>query len=220
MPASNVKVQASFSRIASGAGWGGVLDDSSSTRTDPTRTQVTRPGQITPQSIPQAGTGSQIFLDIPVQHWAAGEIAWANEMGYMNGTNGLFNPDEEITMQQMWMALARMNGTYPASMAEARRWAAENRFADGSAPTGPVARHQLMTALYRCAYLRGAVSRSNASLAGYVDSRLVPGVARDAFIWGLSNGIITGDSATRLNPTGTVSRAQFAVFLYRYSQRV
>lgn len=217
MPASNVNVTVSFSPIDSGSGWGGT---SNSAAGDPTRSKDNTPVQITPQSIPRAGAWGQIFSDIPTGHWAAGEINWANRMGYMNGTEGRFNPDESITCQQMWMVLARLTGSYPANMADARRWAVEGGFADASSPTAPVARHQLVTALYRCAHLKGGVTRSNASLAGYADSRVVPAAARDAFAWAVSNGIVSGTSGNRLDPNGVVTRAQFAVILYRYSQRV
>lgn len=220
MPASNVKVQASFARIASGAGWGGV--SSSSGRTDPARTQELLPTQITsPASTPWAGTGNQLYWDIPTSHWAAGEINWANQMGYMSGSGGRFDPDGTITGQQVWMVMARLMGTFPANMAEARRWAVETGFATGSSPERAMTRHQVVTALYRCAILRGRASRpSGLTLAGYADSSLVPAVARDAMIWAVSNGIVTGDSSNRLNPTGTITRAQFAVLLYRFSQRV
>lgn len=217
MPTSNVNVTVSFSPIDSGSGWGGASNGAGG---DPTRSKDSTPVQITPQSIPRASAWGQIFSDIPTGHWAAGEINWANRMGYMNGTEGRFNPDEAITCQQMWMVLARLTGSYPANMADARRWAVEGGFADGSSPTAPVARHQLVTALYRCAYLKGGVSRSNASLAGYADSRVVPSAARDAFAWAVANGIVSGTSGNRLEPNGTLTRAQFAVILYRYSQRV
>lgn len=217
MPASDVNVTVSFSPIDSGSGWGGASNGAGG---DPARSKDNTPVQITPQSIPRASAWGQIFSDIPAGHWAAGEINWANRMGYMNGTEGLFNPDEAITCQQMWMVLARLTGSYPANMADARRWAVEGGFADGSSPTAPVARHQLVTALYRCAYLKGGVSRSNASLAGYADSRVVPSAARDAFAWAVANGIVSGTSGNRLEPNGTLTRAQFAVILYRYSQRV
>lgn len=168
---------------------------------------------------PQAGVSEQLFRDVPMGHWAAGEINWANQMGYMSGTGGRFNPGGNISHQQMWMVLARLTGSNPANMTEARRWAVQGGFADGSAPTGAVKRHQLVTALYRCARLMGRVNQNTTSLAGYTDSRTVPAVARDAFSWALANGIVSGDDSNCLNPNKTVTRDQFAVILYRYSQR-
>ena len=81
-------------------------------------------------------------------------------------------------------------------------------------------RHQLVTALYRCARLTGRAGRTTASLAGYPDSRTVPTVAREAFTWALTNGIISGDAEGRLKPNQIITRDQFAVILYRYSHRI
>ena len=223
MSAANAEVRATFSKKSSGSwsgsNWASAPGEGSSS-TDPRRTTDVMPTQNPTQSVPKAGAYEQLFRDIPTNHWAAGEINWANQMGYMNGTAGRFNPDGIITHQQMWMVLARLTGNHPANMTEARRWAVEHSFADGSSPTGAVARHQLVTALYRCAHLMGSANRNTTSLAGYPDSRTVPAVARDAYSWALANGIVSGTANGRLDPNGTLTRAQFAVILYRYSQRV
>lgn len=223
MSAANAEVRVTFSKKSSsswsGSNWASDPGEGSSS-TDPRRTTDVMPTQNPTQSVPKAGAYEQLFRDIPTNHWAAGEINWANQMGYMNGTAGRFNPDGNITHQQMWMVLARLTGNHPANMAEARRWAVEHSFADGSSPTGAVARHQLVTALYRCAHLMGSTNRNTTSLAGYPDSRTVPAVARDAYSWALANGIVSGTANGRLDPNGTLTRAQFAVILYRYSQRI
>ena len=216
MPASRVEVRVSFVRKYSGSssGWSGSSSSSSSQTTDPSLIQ----GPVQP--VPRAGASSQLFRDIPTSHWAAGEINWANQMGYMNGTAGRFNPDGNITFQQLWMVLARLTGSRPANMAEARRWAVNSGFAEGASPTGLVTRHQLVTALYRSAHLMGSTNRNTTSLAGYADSRTVPASARDAFAWAVANGIIGGTGNGRLAPNATLTRAQFAVILYRFSQRI
>lgn len=214
MPASSVKVGVTFSQVASSAGanWTGSSGSSSSSSSS---------SQNVVRSIPQAGAaGQQLFRDIPATHWAAGEINWANQMGYMNGTNGSFNPDGIVSHQQLWMILARLTGNNPTSMADAKHWAILGGFADGSAPEGSVNRHQLVTALYRCAHLMGTVNRNTTSLAGFPDSRIVPIGAREPFAWAIANGIIGGNADGRLDPNGTLTRAQIAVILYRFSQRV
>lgn len=222
MPASNVEVRVTFQRKSTGSAWSSAWASAPGDGSDgnPRRTTDPMPTQNPAQSVPRAGTSGQLFQDIPASHWASGEISWANQMGYMNGSAGRFNPDGTITHQQMWMVLARLTGSRPANMTEARRWAVENSFADGSSPDGAVARHQLVTALYRCAHLMGSSNRNTTSLAGYADSRTVPAVARDAFSWAVANGIVGGTANGRLNPNGTLTRAQFAVILYRYSQRI
>lgn len=222
MPAANVEVRVTFERINSG-GWSGsnwASAPGEGSDGDPRRTADIMPTQNPSQSVPRAGAWNQLFQDIPTSHWAAGEIAWANQMGFMNGSGGRFNPDGAITHQQMWMVLARLTGSRPANMEEARRWAVQGGFADGSSPNGAVTRHQLVTALYRCAHLMGSTNRNTTSLAGYADSRTVPTVAREAFSWAVANGIVGGTASGRLDPNGTLTRAQFAVILYRYSQRI
>lgn len=212
MPASAVEVRVSFSKRASSSSSWSSSSSSSSSSTTPVQTVV--------QSVPRAVATGQRFSDVPASHWAAGEINWANQMGYMNGGRNGFNPDGNITFQQLWMVLARLTGSRPASMEDARRWAVNGGFAEGAAPNGSVSRHQLVTALYRCAHLMGSTNRNTTSLAGYPDSRIVPAVARDAFSWAVANGIIGGNSSGRLDPNGTLTRAQFCVILYRFSQRI
>lgn len=219
MPASNVEIRATFERKSSGPSWSTAPGESASGG-DPRRTKDVMPTQNPTLDAPRTDASQQLFRDIPMSHWAAGEINWANQMGYMNGSGGRFNPDGTITHQQMWMVLARLSGSNPGSMAEANRWAVRGGFADGSSPTGAVKRHQLVTALYRCARLSGSTNRNTTSLAGYNDSSTVPAVARDAFSWALANGIVSGTAEKNLNPNGTLTRAQFAVILYRYSQRI
>lgn len=218
MPEASVEIRATFSRKSDGSNWANAPGEGTSG--DPRRTTDVMPTQNPTQSVPRAGAYEQLFRDIPTSHWAAGEINWANQMGYMNGSGGRFNPDGNISHQQMWMVLARLTGNHPANMTEARRWAVEHSFADGSSPTGEVQRHQLVTALYRSAHLMGSTNRYTTSLAGYADSRTVPAVARDAFSWAVANGILGGTANGRLDPNGTLTRAQFAVILYRYSQKI
>ena len=218
MPAASVEIRVTFQRRNTGAGSGATAPGSDS-NSNARRTTDVMPSQNAALAAPQTAASEQRFRDIPVGHWAAGEIEWANQMGYMNGTGGLFNPNWNITHQQMWMILARLTGSNPASMAEARHWAIQGGYADGSAPTAPVKRHQLVTALYRCARLSNRLNQNTTSLAGYNDSRTVPTVARDAFSWALANGIVSGSADKNLMPNGNITRAQFAVILYRYSQR-
>lgn len=217
MPASSVEVRATFTRSASSSTW---YESSSSRSSSSSRKSDTTPVQTVIQSVPRAAASGQRFPDVPSSHWAAGEINWANQMGYMNGGKNGFDPDGNITFQQLWMVLARLTGSHPASMTDARRWAVNGGFAEGASPTGAVKRHQLVTALYRCAHLMGSTNRNTASLAGYADSRTVPASARDAFAWAVANGIIGGNSNGRLDPNGTLTRAQFSVILYRFSQRI
>lgn len=54
----------------------------------------------------------QPFQDVPSGHWAAGQIAWAQEKGVLQGGDGNFNPGALVNRQQLvamlfWFAVQR-----------------------------------------------------------------------------------------------------------------
>lgn len=162
-------------------------------------------------------SGDGVFVDVPGSHWAAKEIRWARDGGLMSGyENGAFGPTASTTRQQLWMVLARLSGTRPGSMAEARQWAINTGVSDGSNPTGALSRQQLVTMLYRFAKTQGKDVSASAKLTGFADSGKVASYAKEALSWASAKGIMSGSNG-KLNPEGTATRAHFAVFLYRYS---
>ena len=156
---------------------------------------------------------------MPESFWAVNEIQWAYDNGFMNGTSAVsFNPGGTVNRQQVWMILARMAGASPANMAEAKAWAVENGISDGTTPTGPVTRQQLVALLYRFASQNGYDVSGKADLSGYPDVASLASYAADAMAWSVANGIIGGTTQGTLNPAGTANRAQFAVILWRFYQ--
>ena len=161
------------------------------------------------------------FTDVPASFWAADEINWAYENGYVNGTTAAtFNPNGTISRQQVWMILARLSGRDPADMAAARTWAMENGVSDGTNPGGAVTRQQLVALLYRFAEDRGYANDSRADLSAYPDAGTVAEYAVEPMRWSVANDIVGGTTAGTLNPEGTATRAQFAVILYRFWSNV
>ena len=166
------------------------------------------------------GSSDAAFSDVPDTHWAIKEITWAAENGIMNGIGGgQFAPDRTVTRQQLWMVLARTSGSSPANMAEARTWAINSGISDGSNPTGPVSRQQLVTMLYRYAVKQNTALSGSKDISTYADADAVSGYAKDAIAWAVGNGIVSGTSGNRLNPQGSATRAHFAAFLYRFGQK-
>lgn len=229
MPGKAVDVTASFKSTGSGSGSGsgsgnnnnssnnsgGAVWDTGTTTADPNPQPVP-----VKQSVPQLSAyGPQTFLDIPTNHWAAGEIAWAFQQGYMNGTGGgSFSPQAPITHSQLWTVLTRL--LRYSNLSESNLLAIRAGLLDGGNPNGPATRQELVTALHRCAYLLGGARTPSVSINTYGDSSQVAGYARDAMAWAVTNGIISGTADGRLNPNGAVSRAQFAVILYRFTCRM
>ena len=164
---------------------------------------------------------SAFFDDVPASFWAYDEIAWAYDNGYVNGTSAAtFSPNSSITRQQVWMILARLSGADPASMAAAREWAMVNDISDGTNPGNAVTRQQLVALLYRYAQMMGYDNGAREALTSFPDAGTVSGYAQEPMQWSVANGIVAGTSAGTLNPTGTATRAQFAVILYRFWDQV
>ena len=160
---------------------------------------------------------SVFFDDVPASFWAYDEIAWAYDNGYVNGTSAAtFSPNSSITRQQVWMILARLSGTSPASMAAAREWAMANNISDGTNPGNAVTRQQLVALLYRYAQMMGYDNGAREALTSFPDAGTVSGYAQGPMQWSVANNIVAGTSDGTLNPTGTATRAQFAVILYRF----
>lgn len=157
------------------------------------------------------------FTDVPSSFWAYKEISWAAGKGVMQGYGGgLFQPDRTTNRQQLWMVLARLDGANPSDMTAARSWAVNSGISDGTNPTNPMTRQQMVTMLYRYAQMKGYAVTGGKDISGYPDAGSVASYAKDAMAWAVGNGIVQGTSAGTLNPGGTASRAHFAVFLYRF----
>ena len=157
------------------------------------------------------------FTDVTDSFWAYDEIKWAYENGYVNGTTTTtFSPNASISRQQVWMILARLSGAEPANMAAAREWAMVNNISDGTNPGSAVTRQQLVALLYRYAVMMGYANDARADLTTFPDAGTVASYAVEPMQWSVANNIVAGTSAGTLNPTGTATRAQFAVILYRF----
>ena len=165
--------------------------------------------------------GGTFFSDVPESFWAYDEIAWAYDNGSVNGTSAsAFSPNASISRQQVWMILARLSGADPANMSAAREWAVTNGVSDGTTPGGAVTRQQLVALLYRYATLMGYANDQRADLSAYPDAGTVAGYAVEPMQWSVANSIVGGTSNGTLDPTGTATRAQFAVILYRFWDQV
>jgi hypothetical protein len=167
------------------------------------------------------------FIDVNPNSWYYSAIEFVYNKGIMNGvTASSFNPDGTITRGMIVTMLWRMAGEPSAVAAgfadvaadsyyaKAIAWAAKNGIIEGYSastfgPNDAITREQLATVLYRYAKYLGYTT-TGSSLSGYYDASRVSSWAKDAMGWAVKNGVVTGLSSTRLNPTGTASRAEAA----------
>ena len=100
-------------------------------------------------------------------------------------------------------------------------WAAEKGIVTGYSnngnfgPSDPVTREQLATMLYRYNGAVGIAARSN--VLDYPDAMQISPFAREAMIWAVREGIITGqNNGTILAPQNHACRAEVATMVARY----
>lgn len=183
--------------------------------------------------------GENPFTDVPASYWAHDDITYVYENDLMNGTAGsLFSPESTTTRAQVVTVLYRLAGQpaadwenpfwdVPASawFHDAVTWAWENDITGGVSSThfgadNPITREQLAAFLYRYAQDQGYDTSARADLSGYSDAGLVSSYATEALSWANATGLITGTTATTLNPKGSATRAQVATILSRFCQDV
>ena len=171
------------------------------------------------------------FEDIREDGWYYDAVCALVNKGIMSGRSETqFDPAGTLTRAEWVTMLYRAVGSpavaelssftdVPADSwcAEAFAWAEDlgivSGVADGiAAPTMVVNREQLVIMLHRFAgspYVKY-------DLSGYTDIDLVSYYAFDSFEWAVSNGYVTGMSATTLGPQFATNRAQAATILAHY----
>lgn len=161
-----------------------------------------------------------VYSDVTGTYWASNAIAWAQTSGLMTGYyDGSFRPYSGTTRQELWMVLARLSGASPATMQAAREWAVNAGITDGRNPEAPLSHQQMITMLYRYASYRGMnLTAPTTNLSLYRDSASVSPYARTPMAWAINRGIVNGNGTGYLNPQNIATRADFAVYLYRFVQ--
>lgn len=167
------------------------------------------------------------FTDVNSNSWYFNAVEFVYNKGIMQGVSSTkFSPNGTVTRGMLVTMLWRMagepyvgggsfddvaSGSYYAT---AVAWAAKNGIVDGYnstrfGPNDAVTREQIATMLYRYAKWLG-YSASGSSLAGYSDASSVSSWAKDAMGWAVKNSVVTGATATKLNPTSSATRAETA----------
>ena len=174
------------------------------------------------------------FEDVSEGAWYYDAVSYVYSGGLMDGVSATtFAPDANMTRAMLVTILWRMEGEPVVNYllpftdvdggawyAEAVRWAASEDIVTGVsdtsfAPNSEITREQLAAILHRYA----GEPATAANLAGYADGASVSAYAVDAMSWCVEHGIITGTTATTLDPQGTATRAQAAAMLMRFAER-
>lgn len=172
------------------------------------------------------------FVDVSADDWFYDPVAWAYNEGLMTGTSATtFEPNTSTTRGMIVAILHRLEGGPMASAshfsdvtsgdwyADAVNWAASvgivAGFEDGSfRPNNAITREQMAAILCNYAQWKGMDTSARADLSAYSDQ---PSAwAQDVMEWAVGEGLISGTSATTLDPQAATTRAQTAAIFQRF----
>ena len=178
-----------------------------------------------------------LYKDVKTTRWSYEDIKYVTEEGLMTGTGeGIFAPAETMTRAMVVTVLYRLQGSpevqYTAIFSDVKDgtwytdaviWAASYGIVNGVgdrkfAPMKAVTREELATIIMRYAPLEFIKTEERADLTVYSDYGKVHDYAKDALSWANAIGLITGVTATTLEPRGNATREQFATILRRFKE--
>ena len=181
------------------------------------------------------------FNDLDKTKWYADGIRYVLENGIMSGYgNGTFAPNDNTSRAMMAQILFNLEGGKSASdamsyvdvnnadwFAEAIRWASAQGVMGGYGngvfgPNDDLTREQLVTIMYRYAKNKGInVSvGEDTNILSYNDAFDVSEWAIPAMRWAVGSGLITGRTASTLNPKDKATRAEIATIIMRYCEEI
>ena len=179
------------------------------------------------------------FVDVPT-HWAREAIEFVHGRGIMIGVSDtMFAPDAVLTRAMMATILWRLEGEPSTAFApvfsdvpagrwysEAIVWASEQDIVKGIGgglfdPHSNITREQFAAMMHRYAVFIGVDTEVPAthSLAQFTDRAQIGDWALGYVMWANYNELLTGVTATTLQPQGNVTRAQCATVLHRFIVR-
>ena len=190
--------------------------------------------------VPTQYTPGTSFSDVPSTEWYAAAVAYVSQNGMMAGSNGRFSPNDRLTrgmMAQILYNIEKASPTGTASFpdvpatewfANAAAWASTQGFMSGYSngnfgPNDPITREQLAAILYRYASAKGYDVSSTADISTYSDASATSDWAAAAVRWAVGSGLLSGKAGiggSRLDPTGTATRAEVAQILMNFATKI
>lgn len=173
------------------------------------------------------------FTDVDSSRWYYDSILFVIREELMVGLDGQhFGTNTPVTRGMLVTILYRHSGDdadYENPFADvpegryfskAAAWAANCGVVTGItstsfAPNQNITREQTATILFRYAALLGLDTTQASDLSGYTDVNSISRYAYPAVAWANAAGIMTGRTATTLDPGGTATRAEVARMLMR-----
>lgn len=196
----------------------------------------------TPNTPDKANQGwrTPSYYDVPTTEWYHNAVLYVSEQGMMAGNNGYFSPNDRLTrgmMAQILYNIEKTPGAGTASFpdvtssdwfASAASWASTQGFMSGYSngrfgPNDPITREQLAAILFRYSSTKGYNVSASAELSTFPDNAATSDWAVSAMRWAVGTGLLsgkTGVAGTRLDPTGTATRAEVAQILMNFGTKI
>ena len=161
------------------------------------------------------------FKDVSSDAWYYEPISKAYNMGLVSGFSDTeFQPTSTVTGAQLLTILCRADGGSVSANGgnwydPAVEWAEKNNILSDKngwtfEPNTPLSREQMMVLIYNYMQYKGTLSSKTDDLSGFTDSDKVSSYAKNAVQALVGGGIISG-TGTKLEPQGTLTRAETAV---------
>ncbi|MGN0183003.1 MAG: S-layer homology domain-containing protein, partial [Candidatus Ornithomonoglobus sp.] len=199
--------------------------------------------KATPAPIPTAApsetaapSDNNWFADVSETAWYYNSVKYAFENGLMVGVSDTeFAPEYDITRAMFVTVLYRIENEpdisneilgYPFADVDADSWygdavywarlngIVEGYSDDEFAPEQNITREQMAAIIYRYAQFKEYNTEANGIL-NYADNADISDYARDAVIWNLDNGIMSGNDDNTFAPKSNTTRAQAAAVFER-----
>ena len=183
------------------------------------------------------------FSDVRDGRWYSEAVQFVYEHNIMGGVgNNQFDPQGNLTRAQVTALLFRVHNERTANAQDSRNnnfndvnnewfapyvtWAFNNNIVTGTSsttfnPHGNISRQEFATMVYRYAMNMTVLydwSFVSGQWTPFADRGRIATWAYSALRWMNFHGIVTGPSATTINPTGTATRAEAAVMMMRFAE--
>lgn len=176
------------------------------------------------------------FSDVKENDWFFNTVKYAGENGIMNGVSETeFAPNQTLTRAMLVTILYRVEGS-PRLNSDSKFtdvgpsewysapviWAAENGIVNGVtetefAPNQAITREQIAAIMYRYAGVKGYdTTQGGMAVREFEDYETISSWAREAMQWAVNTKLISGKTATTINPLDAATRAESATIIMRF----
>lgn len=174
------------------------------------------------------------FKDVKDNAWFKDAVQYMAAREWITGSNNQFKPNEQITRAMVVTVLYRMAQQPEAfgehsfkdvlpnkSYTDAVAWAYGQGYVKGYDATTfgvskPITREQFAVILWRYA----GSPNVDGTLSKFKDVQKVSASSKDALMWAVNNGILSGKADGTLDPKGNTTRAHAAKMLMTFMENV